>query len=177
MDVGGIVSTLAAWVGASWPYVGPLLTALAGYWLAERRADRADRRVRRDAKLARMRVALKRLLISAWAMQTVSVEMVGGFGGETKEEKDARLNDMLREGSTGINEARAELALETDGAVFNDQYQKVHGAFFMYLLHKSDKGSGDETAKPTAKRQELEAEVKALEQLVQDAVGRIEKSA
>lgn len=177
MDVGGIVSTLAAWIGASWPYVGPLLSALGGYWLAERRAERADRRTRRDAKLSRMRAALQRLLLSAWAMQTASVEMISGIAGETKEEKDARLSDMLREASNGINEARAQLALENDGQLFNDQYQRVHVAFYMYLLHRSDRESGDLDAKPTEKRQELEAEVKTLDKMAKEAIDRIEKSA
>ncbi len=175
--MGGIVSTLASWVGASWPYVGPLLSALGGYWLAERRAERADRRSRRDAKLARMRPTIQRLLLSAWAMQTASVEMISGIAGETKEQKEARLNEMLREASAGINEARAQLALESGGQPLNEQYQKIHLAFYMYLMHKSDRESGDDTAKPTEKRQELEAEVKALDKIAQDVIERLEESA
>jgi hypothetical protein len=177
MDVGGIISTTANWIAASWPYVGPLVAALGGYWLAERHAERADRRARRDAKLARMRASLERLVLSAWAMQTASVEMISGIAGETKQQKETRLNEMLREAATGINEARARLALESGGDQFNSQYQKVHVAFYMFMLHTSDRQSGDDTAKPTEKRQELEAEVKALDRMAKDAIEQMEKSA
>jgi len=177
VDFGGIVATVAAWIGASWPYIGPLLTALAGYWLAERRADRADRRARRDAKLARMRDALEHLLLSGWAIQTVSVEMISGTASETRAQKDRRLTEMLREADEGINEARARLALEDGGDPLNTQYQKVHVAFYMYQLHVSDRESGDDTAKPTEKRQELEREVTSLDKMAKEAIDKIDKSA
>jgi hypothetical protein len=44
-------------------------------------------------------------------------------------------------------------------------------------LHVGDRESGDDTAKPTEKRQELEREVTALDKIAKDAIDNIEKSA
>lgn len=54
-------------------------------------------------------------------MQSVFVDMVFGYGGETDEEKNKRLTAMLQEGPKGVNEARAQLPLETDAQQFIDQ--------------------------------------------------------
>ncbi|HZP96354.1 MAG TPA: hypothetical protein VFC31_08495 [Candidatus Limnocylindria bacterium] len=180
MDIAALISTVTGWIASAWPLIGPALGALAGFWLAayfeERRDTRRDRRLVRDGKLARMRAALQPLLLGSWSMQSVSVGMVFGYGGETDDAKNKRLTAMLQEGSKGVNEARAQLALETDSQQFVDQYQKVFVAFNQYALAFNDAKAGDTTAKPTEKRQALEEAVDTLNEMAKNAIAQIEKS-
>lgn len=179
-DMGALFSALATWIGAAWPSVGPVLGSVGGFWLAswlaERRGNREDRRTLRDAKLMRMRSALKPLLLSSWAMQTASVEMAFGKASETKEQRNQRLTAMLGEALTGVNEARTELALETNAEQFIDQYQKVYVAFNAYVMARNDADEGDTTAKPSEWRKVLEKEVDTLNEEAKAAIALIENS-
>lgn len=155
--------------------VFPAIAALAGValgqWMESRRDTTAqartiervavaDRRVQRDAKLARMRMAFQPVLLATWGMQTAGVDIRHSPKTSTAEARKELLDDAMK----GVNEARAQLMMESDVRDVFDEFDRVRAAYFNLGLNTYEEYG-------PAPSKELDKDWSA----VKDGVAKIEK--
>ncbi|MGH2796141.1 MAG: hypothetical protein ACRDM0_00350 [Thermoleophilaceae bacterium] len=180
MDFGEIGAAVADAIAGSWPYFGPIVGALIGFafasWLESRRAARAYRWQRRDAKVLRLREAFLPLILSTWGYQSAANEMTWGFENETDQQKKDRINAMVAESTKGLNEARARLAIEVDAKPFAEKFHELYVAFkdYAYLMAEVAKGN---TPQPVlAAKQKVNALADELESMIRQKLAELERA-
>lgn len=175
------VTLLAAAAGGLIGLIGALGGTLLAQWRQDSRERTADLRRLRDAKLARVRAAFKVVMAAIWGIATATVELRFSYQGETEERRRQRIDRLVTEAMAGINDARAELALEEDTEDVLEEFQTIWASFLAFAnamaADPEQYGGVEARAK---ERKDNDAKIKSgtesLEKKLRDKLARLEKS-
>lgn len=138
-EVGPVLDGIAAAASAIWPVIAPLVGVVIGALIATRQQTRAHRFQLVEAKLQRLRTAFQPVLLTAWAF----TDATSPGATQPQQEEDASRSAMITEAMTGLNQARAQLALEADASDLNDTFQDLYAAYALYSITLADTRAGD----------------------------------
>jgi hypothetical protein len=187
----GTLATLIAYLGGSaeahrlvdavapfgvqlWPMVVPLIGVMIGAFVASRQQTRAQRFQLVEAKLQRLRAAFQPVLLTAWALS----DATSPWTTQPQEQEQTARATMIAEAMTGLNQARAQLALETEASELNETFQKLYTAYSMWALTRSDTNAGDvppEGQRLSDRRAEVLELTKNIEEQMRATLARIER--
>jgi hypothetical protein len=167
---------LAAGAIAVWPVIAPLVGVVIGALIASRQQTRAHRFQLVEAKLQRLRTAFQPVLLTAWAFSDATSPLAT----QPQEEEDASRSAMISEAMTGLNQARAQLALEADASDLNDTFQELYAAYALHSITLADTRAGDippEGQRLSDKRKRVRELADKLRAEMREALDKLERNA
>jgi hypothetical protein len=94
------------------------------------------------------------------------------------DEEDEARRLMINEAMTGLNQARAQLAMEVEASALNETFQKLSAAYALYGLTLRDTNTGNippAGQRLSDKREKVLALVAQLEREMRDTLAKLER--
>lgn len=171
-----VADYLVGIVSQIWPVIAPLVGLIIGALLADRQQGRAARSRMTEAKLERLRTAFQPVLATAWAFS----DATSPFATMPEKEEAAARQAMIAEAMSGLNRARVQLSLESEGLPLVKKFQELYVAYENYKLTLSDTHAGDippAGQQLSDKRAKVVALVKEIEHDMPETLTKLERDA
>lgn len=132
----------------------------------------ANRRAQRDAKLARMRAAFEPVLLAAWGLQTAGVDVRHSPKSSSQEQRQ----ELLAEAMKGLNEARAQLMMESDVRDVFDEFDAVRTTYSNLVLSTYEQYGPAPSEEFDKDWSAIKEGVATIEKLIDTHLRRVERS-